>query len=684
MSALDFVRGQIARIRQDAQAAATLAEWIGSGKEPVPGGLANSRAMQCIGCPGRHNKFDHRRLEPAIAESIRAQESIRRNVALKTPHDARLLSCLDTAAGKGCGCYLKLKVWVPIENQPDTKMPSYCWVTKERLIQSAKAMPTVAEAVPSKVESRARQTPSARTIVIERNAAIGDVVMATGIATLLYRQGYKVLLRCSESIRPMLQGHPHLTVCTDKTQALVNLNGCYELEPNRKAMHRRDNYLWTARNQLKPHGIMLEGESLPAPVLHVTDKERADATKEFERYPRPWIAVNNRSVAWVNRSVSAKMCAKLSPMLLGTPIWIGTDPAPKNYVAVAPGSIRQLMARISVCDAVVTTDTGPLHIALALKVPTTLIAGPFKQDTFLPPSGTDGVLWNAVSVSLPCIGCCDYVCQINKDKPPCTEVEPKAVADAVKRLIEYSESQPTVLISVVIPVYKPAPRLKRCIAALPPGVEIIVAMDGNADAVSIPGVTVVPSTGKRTGFGATCNRGATVASGKHILFLNDDCYLDLGAIDAIVSVMDGDVAVVGCLTRYPDGKIYHGGTHRTKGGYGHLDWGKKEPTIRSTQEMEFVNFAAALVRKSAFDSVGGFDPEYDTYCEDSDLCLRLRRDGWKVMYQPAATGIHDEAQSTGAQKGELHAAAQAVFQRRWKKYFDSNQLGILGRFDYGT
>ena len=98
MSAVDFIRSQIARARQDFKAAQVLADWIGSEAEPVPKNLASARAMQCINCPGRHNKFDHRRLEPAIAETIRVQESMRRHIKLETPQDGRLHSCLDTTA----------------------------------------------------------------------------------------------------------------------------------------------------------------------------------------------------------------------------------------------------------------------------------------------------------------------------------------------------------------------------------------------------------------------------------------------------------------------------------------------------------------------------------------------------------------------------------------------------------
>jgi N-acetylglucosaminyl-diphospho-decaprenol L-rhamnosyltransferase len=48
-----------------------------------------------------------------------------------------------------------------------------------------------------------------------------------------------------------------------------------------------------------------------------------------------------------------------------------------------------------------------------------------------------------------------------------------------------------------------------------------------------------------------------------------------------------------------------------------------------------------MFRRTAFASVGGFDERYFMYLEDADICRRLRRAGWRVLYQPAAVVIHD-------------------------------------------
>ena len=56
--------------------------------------------------------------------------------------------------------------------------------------------------------------------------------------------------------------------------------------------------------------------------------------------------------------------------------------------------------------------------------------------------------------------------------------------------------------------------------------------------------------------------------------------------------------------------------------------------------------ACFLVRRSAFEQVGGFDEAYFMYAEDVDLCWRLGRAGWRVVYLPSAEVTHLQGVST--------------------------------------
>ena len=63
-------------------------------------------------------------------------------------------------------------------------------------------------------------------------------------------------------------------------------------------------------------------------------------------------------------------------------------------------------------------------------------------------------------------------------------------------------------------------------------------------------------------------------------------------------------------------------------------------------EVEWVSGAAMLVRRSAFEEVGGFDEGFFMYVEDVDLCARLTKAGWAAIYLPRAEMLHHVAGSS--------------------------------------
>ena len=78
-----------------------------------------------------------------------------------------------------------------------------------------------------------------------------------------------------------------------------------------------------------------------------------------------------------------------------------------------------------------------------------------------------------------------------------------------------------------------------------------------------------------------------------------------------------------------------------------------EPTAsvgEGRREVSFASGAALVVRRSAWDRVGGFDPDYFMYGEDLDLSLRLWLAGFAVGLEPGARVAHDYEFSKGAEK----------------------------------
>jgi len=113
-----------AKLRETAQGARILAEWLGDGGTPVDRQLAQARIDTCKRC--LHNKpTDARSITKTVAEAIIEQEQARHDMVMFL-HGEGLAGTCDV-----CGCYLKLKVWVPLSYIGDQKMPDNCWISRE-------------------------------------------------------------------------------------------------------------------------------------------------------------------------------------------------------------------------------------------------------------------------------------------------------------------------------------------------------------------------------------------------------------------------------------------------------------------------------------------------------------------------------------------------------------------------
>ncbi len=172
-----------------------------------------------------------------------------------------------------------------------------------------------------------------------------------------------------------------------------------------------------------------------------------------------------------------------------------------------------------------------------------------------------------------------------------------------------------------------------------------------------PGVRLL-SPGKNLGYGAACNLAARESAGDFLLFLNNDVEVEAGAVQAMATVLAAEprVAAVGprlldsrghavrsifrapaprrvlfeslFLPRlFPGLPFFHG--HHTA----------YTPHGRA-RDVETLSGAAVLVRRKAFEEVGGFDEAFFFYAEESDLFARLRRAGWRVRFEPAARAVH--------------------------------------------
>ena len=225
-------------------------------------------------------------------------------------------------------------------------------------------------------------------------------------------------------------------------------------------------------------------------------------------------------------------------------------------------------------------------------------------------------------------------------------------------------------VSAVIVSYNVRDLLLKCIASVrADGVQHIVVVDndsrdGSADAAreAGPGVEVI-ALDHNVGFGAGANVGVARTSTPYVAILNPDLEVEPGSTKTLVGVLDQqtDVGVVAPRIETPDGRLYpsartfpdlldaagHAFLHFVwrsnpfSRRYKMLDWDHT-----SARDVDWVAGTHMVVRRAAWDEVGGFDESFFMYLEDVDLCWRLKQRGWRTRYEPAARVVHAIGRST--------------------------------------
>ena len=235
---------------------------------------------------------------------------------------------------------------------------------------------------------------------------------------------------------------------------------------------------------------------------------------------------------------------------------------------------------------------------------------------------------------------------------------------------------PEPIVSVIIVNWNTKEHLRRCLQSLTQHpalrtlhLEIIVvdnaSVDGSAEMVrcEFPHVRLIAND-RNLGYAAANNQGAKIAKGRYLLLLNPDTIVPKEAIVRLVEFAEShpDAGIVAPKLVYPDGSLQPSvrsfptptallfsalgldrffPKSRIFGRY-RMTWFRYDQVAEVDQPMA----SALLVRKNAWEQIGGMDEEMPIFFNDVDFCWRLKKAGWRIYFVPDAVIVHHHGAST--------------------------------------
>lgn len=248
-------------------------------------------------------------------------------------------------------------------------------------------------------------------------------------------------------------------------------------------------------------------------------------------------------------------------------------------------------------------------------------------------------------------------------------------------------------LSILIVSWNVRELLHTCLRSLPltdPQVEIIVVDSASDDgtpqlvAAEYPSVHLIAST-ENLGYSRGNNLGLRQARGDYLLVLNPDTEIVGEALNEMCTYLDAHptVGALGPQLVYADGApqstrrrfptpltaFFESTWLQALAPRSVLDrYYARDLPADQPVEVDWIVGAALLLRRAAYEQVGGFDEGFFMYSEELDLCRRLRAAGWQVVHFPAARIIHHEARSSAQVPAATHIRFNASKVRYFRKY----------------
>lgn len=237
------------------------------------------------------------------------------------------------------------------------------------------------------------------------------------------------------------------------------------------------------------------------------------------------------------------------------------------------------------------------------------------------------------------------------------------------------------LVSIIIPTRDGVEVLKRCIRSIEkrtdyPHYEILIVDNGSSKPETMKFFGALRHRVVRLdepfNYSRLNNFGAQQAKGDFLLLLNNDTeVISPGWMRALLELCHlPGVAIAGAKLYYPDRSIQHGGVVlgiKGVAGHSHKYFPARSrgyfESLACIRNYSAVTAACMMVRRDAFDAVGGFDEQLRVAFNDVDFCLRIRAKGYRIGWTPYAELYHHESATRGF---DLDPREIEFMKRRWK------------------
>ncbi len=249
---------------------------------------------------------------------------------------------------------------------------------------------------------------------------------------------------------------------------------------------------------------------------------------------------------------------------------------------------------------------------------------------------------------------------------------------------EWKDGEARPLVSVIVLNYNGAPWLERCLGSLRAQtifhqLEIIVADNASPDKSDALAAELmrdwrngrVLRHGTNLGFCEGNNRAALMATGKYLLFLNNDTWLEAECLEQLVTAVQSNAADAGepLIIDYEDDSILC----QVGEGFdvfGLLSIGPPGSVVR---DVFVVGGCSYLIRREFFEKLGGFDPSFFMYVDEYDLSWRLWAAGGRAILVPQARLHHRGAANVNPKGGGKIVELRTNDTKR----FYTNRNGLL-------